>query len=64
MSANSIFPIYDDSHIPYLGKNLLSQRTANFLYIRSNLLEPVIVTDLQAADAYWSLELTKAKYQQ
>jgi hypothetical protein len=30
--------------------------------MRSSLLESVIVTEFQAADAYSSLDLTKAKY--
>jgi hypothetical protein len=41
---------------------MLWQRAANFLCMRSSLLELVIVTELQAAETYSSLDLTKAKY--
>jgi hypothetical protein len=34
---------------------------ANFLYTRSRLLESVIATEFQAAEAYSSLDLTKVK---
>jgi hypothetical protein len=45
-------------------KNLLWQRIANFLCMRSSLLESVIIIQFQATEAYshFSLDLTKAKY--
>jgi hypothetical protein len=38
------------------------QRAENCLYMRSSLLESVIVTKFQATEAYSSMDLTKAKY--
>jgi hypothetical protein len=43
-------------------KNLSWQRAANFLCMRSSLLESVLVTELQTPEAYSNLDLTKAKY--
>jgi hypothetical protein len=43
-------------------KNLFWQRAANYLFTHSSLLESVIVKELQATEAYSSLDLTKAKY--
>jgi hypothetical protein len=40
----------------------LYQRAANYICTRSRLLESVIVIEFQAAEAYSSLDLTKAKY--
>jgi hypothetical protein len=62
VSANLIFPTYCHSDIPCLKTNLLRQRAENFLCVRSSLLESAIVTEFQAAEAYSSFDLTKAKY--
>jgi hypothetical protein len=43
-------------------KNLLWQRAANLLGMRSSLLESVIVTEFQPAETYSSVDLTKGKY--
>jgi hypothetical protein len=37
-------------------------KSINFFWMRSSLLESVIVTEFQAPEAYSSLDLTKAKY--
>jgi hypothetical protein len=42
--------------------NLLCQRAANFLCMRSSLLESVIVTGFQTKKAYSSLGVTGATY--
>jgi hypothetical protein len=46
----------------HILKNLLWQRAANFLCTHSSLLESAILTELQATEAYSSLDLTKEKY--
>jgi hypothetical protein len=38
------------------------QGAVNFLYMRSSLLESVIVTEFKTTEVYSSLYLTKAKY--
>jgi hypothetical protein len=43
VSVNVIFPINYLSDIPYLGKNILWKRAANFPWICSSLLESVII---------------------
>jgi hypothetical protein len=43
-------------------KNILWQRAAHFLDMRSSLLESVIVTEFQATEAHSSLDLTREKY--
>jgi hypothetical protein len=45
-----------------LDKSVVWQRAADFLCMRSGLLESAIVTELQAAEAYSSTDLDKAKY--
>jgi hypothetical protein len=46
----------------HILKNLPWLKAANFLCVRSNLLESVTVTVLLATESYWSLDLAKAKY--
>jgi hypothetical protein len=46
----------------HIRKNLLWQRAANFLCMRSSLLESVLVTEFQTTEAYSNFDLTKAKY--
>jgi hypothetical protein len=43
-------------------RNLLWQRAINFVFMRSSLLASVIVTELRATEASFSLGVTKAKY--
>jgi hypothetical protein len=46
----------------FLKKNILWQRAAYFLCIRSSLLESEIATKFQVREACSSLDLTEAKY--
>jgi hypothetical protein len=61
VSANLMFPIDCHSDAPYVGKICCGKEGCRFC-VRSCLLESVIVTELQAPEAYSSLDLTKAKY--
>jgi hypothetical protein len=45
-----------------LKKKLIAARVANFLIMRSSLLESVNVTEFQATEAYYSSDLTKAEH--
>jgi hypothetical protein len=51
VSENLIFAMNYLNDIPHREKNLLWQGAANFLCVRSSLLELVTVTELQAAEA-------------
>jgi hypothetical protein len=47
--------------IPFL-LSLLRPRADNFLFIRLNLLQPLIVIEFPSTEAYSSLDLTNVKY--
>jgi hypothetical protein len=61
MSENLIFPINYHIDIVYVEKIIVAKGW-KFLSMRSSLSESVIVTEIQATEAYSSLDLTKARY--
>jgi hypothetical protein len=62
LSENLSFLIYCHNDIQNLEKILSWKMAADFLCMRSSLLDSVVVTEFQATEAYYSLYLTKAKY--
>jgi hypothetical protein len=61
MPENLIFEVNDRNSIPHLKKYIVAKNCRFSVYMLK-FLETVIVTEVQAREANWSLDLTKAKW--